>query len=114
VEETMTAPKRGTREASFAAIVAAFRDDRSVGQGRMFGAAGLEVHGKVFAMLVGGRLVAKLPAARVDEIIEAGSGERFDPGHGKRMKEWVAVPEGALVWLDIASEAYRFVKGGSA
>jgi hypothetical protein len=32
----------------------------------------------------------KLPRERVDELVEAGAGHRFDPGHGRLMKEWVA------------------------
>jgi hypothetical protein len=35
----------------------------------MFGSAGLKVHGKTFAMLVEGRLVAKLPRHRVEELL---------------------------------------------
>jgi hypothetical protein len=39
-------------------------------------------------MLVKGRFVAKLPRGRVDELVSGGSGEYFDPGHGRLMKEW--------------------------
>lgn len=99
-------------ESSFAPIVDAFATDRDVSRGRMFGSAGLKVNGRVFAMLVKGRFVAKLPKARVDELVGGGKGEYFDPGHGKRMKEWVSVPAGKTSWMDLAREAHRFVKGG--
>lgn len=60
-------------------------------RGRMFGSVGLKSRGKVFAMVVKGDLVVKLPAERVSELIESGAGRPFDPGHGRVMKEWVAL-----------------------
>jgi TfoX/Sxy family transcriptional regulator of competence genes len=48
----------------------------------MFGSSGLKVGGKVFAMSVKNELVVKLPRERVDELVAAGAGSRFDPGHG--------------------------------
>jgi hypothetical protein len=71
---------------------------------------GLRVGGKIFAMMVRGRFVAKLPRARVDALVAAGQGDRFDPGHGRVMKEWISVAEGDEDWLALAREAYRFVK----
>ena len=61
------------------------------GPKRAFGATSLKTDGRIFAMLVKGRLVVKLPAARVAELVEAGAGERFDPGHGRVQKEWLSV-----------------------
>ncbi len=89
-----------------------FAADPEVTAGKMFGTDGLKVRGKVFAMVVKGELVAKLPRARVDELVGAGVGRHFDPGHGRLMKEWVSVPAGKASWLDLSREAYRFVKGG--
>jgi hypothetical protein len=60
---------------------------------RMFGSTGLKTHGKTFAMLVNGRLVVKLPRERVEELLAAGAGDRFDPGHGRLMREWVSLAE---------------------
>jgi hypothetical protein len=75
-----------------------------------FGSSTLRIDNKIFAMLVGDRLVVKLPRRRVDELIAAGEGERFDPGHGRLMKEWLAVaPASADRWLPLAREALRFV-----
>jgi hypothetical protein len=39
--------------------------------------------GKVFASLVEDRLLVKLPAARVDELIASGAGERFRSGRAR-------------------------------
>jgi hypothetical protein len=100
-------------EDPFAPVVEAFNRERDVTRGKMFGSVGLKVNGKIFAMLVKGKFVAKLPKARVDEIVTAGSGHYFDPGHGKLMKEWVSVPAGKAPWLELAREAHDFVKGGT-
>jgi hypothetical protein len=72
----------------------------------------LNVKGKIFAMLVKGKLVAKLPRERVDGLVASGAGEYFDPGHGRLMKEWVAVADARPRWVELASEAHTFVKGG--
>ncbi|MGI8552752.1 MAG: hypothetical protein ACR2PL_18485 [Dehalococcoidia bacterium] len=54
--------------------------------------------------------MVKLPRQRVDALIAAGEGERFDPGHGRLMKEWVAIePSSAEAWLPLAREAMPFV-----
>jgi hypothetical protein len=96
----------------FAAIVAAFRRDPDVTSGKMMAAIGLKVHGKIFAMFPRGVFVAKLPKARVDELVRLGHGELFDPGHGRLMKEWVALRGHEDDWLALAREARRFVAGG--
>ncbi len=77
---------------------------------RRFGASGVRVNNKIFAMLVNGSLVVKLPRQRVDALIAAGAGERFDPGHGRLMKEWLTIgPASGDGWLPLASEAMQFV-----
>ena len=70
----------------------------------------LNVDGKIFAMLVKGKLVVKLPKDRVDELVNAGVGGYFDPGHGRLMKEWIAVETGKANWVALAFEAYNFMK----
>ena len=99
-------------EESFDRIVEAFAKDAEVSFGRLFASDGLKVHGKIFAMLVRGNLVVKLPKARVDALVAAKQGERFDPGHGRLMKEWVVIEPGAGEWLALAREARTFVAGG--
>src|SRR5947199_3510026 len=73
----------------FAPVIAAFARDRRVTYGgKGFGSSGLKVDGKLFAMISSrGHFVAKLPRARVDELVRLGKGEPFDPGHGRLMKE---------------------------
>jgi TfoX/Sxy family transcriptional regulator of competence genes len=96
----------------FAPIVEAFARDREVTQGKMFGSVGLKVKGKVFAMLVKGSFVAKLPKERVDALVVDGGATYFDPGHGKPMKEWVSLSASKSTWVELAREAYRYVSGG--
>ncbi|WP_354638335.1 hypothetical protein [Kitasatospora camelliae] len=75
-----------------------------------FGAAALKVGGKIFAMLAQGRLVVKLPRTRVDALVDAGEGVRFDPGHGRLMREWLSLdPDSDLDWDELAQEALEFV-----
>jgi hypothetical protein len=74
----------------------------------------LSANGKIFAMLVRGKLVVKLPRQRVDELVAARAGTYFDPGHGRLMKQWIAIPAGNTDWVELAREAHRFVKGGKA
>ncbi len=96
----------------FATVAEALLGDRRVSEGRMFGSAGLKVGGKVFAMEVKGDLVVKLPRARVEALVAGGAGKPFDPGHGRVMKEWVAIPaEAGLDWVELARAAREFVGG---
>ena len=99
----------------FRAVVDAFARDRQVTRGgKGFGSSGLKVNGKLFVLLSDrtGQFVAKLPKARVDELVRGGKGEPFDPGHGRLMREWVALFPGEEDWVVVAREACRFVKGG--
>jgi len=103
----------GEVDPAFLPIVQAFAGDRDVSRQRRFSTSSvLSVKGKIFAMLVRGRFVAKLPRDRVDDIVAAGFGAHFDPGHGRLMKEWVSVDRAGPPWLDLAREAHRFVKTG--
>ena len=99
---------------TFAPVVSAFAGDHTVSRRRMFSSENvLSVNGKIFAMLGrGSSLVVKLPKARVDELVSAGKGKHFDPGHGRLMKEWVVVEAGAAPWVALAEEAHRFVWRG--
>ncbi len=102
----------GAVDPRFARVIEAFAGDRQVSQTRMFGSVGLKVKSKVFAIFYKGKFVAKLPGERVDEVVASGKGDRFDPGHGRPSKEWVAVSGESPPWTGLAEEAYRFVKGG--
>lgn len=62
-------------------------------------------------MLARGRLVVKLPRERVDRLVAAGSAERFDPGHGRVMREWASLdPAAPEDWDALAAEAREFVR----
>ena len=69
-------------------------EDAALERTRMMGSEGLKTGGKFFAMVSKDELVVKLPRERVDELVAAGAGHRFDPGHGRLMKEWVALRPG--------------------
>ena len=80
-----------------------------------FGSAALKVDDKIFAMLVKDWLVVKLPQHRVEALVTIGDGERYDPGGGRRMREWVTVgPQAEAQWLDLAREAHAFVSQRAA
>lgn len=66
---------------------AIYGTNESKGARASFGSTSLKSDGMIFAMLVNGRPVMKLPADRVNELIEEGSGDRFDPGHARHLKE---------------------------
>ncbi len=94
----------------FEYVVAEALSDSRIVKSKMFGSPGLKVAGKVFAMVVKGKLVVKLPKARVEALIASGDGEYFDPGHERLMKEWVAVQPGETAeWLGLVNEAKGFV-----
>ena len=56
--------------------------------------------------------MVKLPKARVNELVRLQRGEYFDPGHGRLMKDWLALEGGAGSWLELAREAHRFATTG--
>jgi len=76
--------------------------------GTGFGSNAIKINKSIFAMLVDDRIVVKLPAARVTQLISAGDGVPFDAGKGKPMKEWVALLPESTQWLDLAREALAF------
>jgi TfoX/Sxy family transcriptional regulator of competence genes len=84
---------------------------RGVTGGTGFGTnEGLRVSGKIFAMLVRGELVVKLPRDRVDELVDAGAARRFDAGKGRPMREWASVAASASRrWRGLVEEARTFV-----
>jgi hypothetical protein len=92
----------------FALVASAFADDRQVsptGSGKGFGSGARKVNGKIFAMMSSKEhFVVKLSEERVNALIAAGSGTRFDPGHGRLMKEWLVVADRKF-WVPLAREA---------
>ncbi len=74
----------------------------------MFGAHGLGLGGRYFAMEYKGALVVKLPAARVGALVADRTGTHFDPGMGRPMKEWLSVLPGQGDWQRLAEEALAY------
>jgi hypothetical protein len=99
----------------YAQVVKAFVGKRGVSaeSGRGFGSSALKLDNRIFAMLASGdQFVVKLPRKRVDALVDAGDGKRFDPQrNGKLMKEWLVVgPRLEARWLPLAQEAFEFAK----
>lgn len=108
--ELRSAPADDTPDAAYEAIIDAMLDVPGVNTGKMFNVVGLKTSGKVFAMLVKGRLVVKLPRDRVRALIDSGAAAPVDPGHGRVMKEWAALHFASRdEWRRLADEARIFV-----
>ena len=84
-------------------------------QGGGFGRSAVRLNGKIFVMFVRGQLVLKLPGQRVDELIDAGHGRRFDANKGTPMREWLSLdPASDQPWLPLAREALEFARSTPA
>ena len=100
----------------FAALVHAFTGEPGVGlpgeRGhRGFGSDALTVDGAIFAMVVRGDLVLKLPARRVAALVGSGAGMPFVNGAGRPMREWAAITGGDPgADLELAREALGHVR----
>jgi hypothetical protein len=82
--------------------------------GSGFGRSALRYQGKIFAMLVRGRLVVKLPAGRVSELCAVGEGVHFDANKSTPMREWLSLDPGSgQPWLPLAREALEFARASS-
>jgi hypothetical protein len=116
--ERAPAPAESQLDRRYADLVELFADAPGVtaDSGRRgFGSDALQIDGRIFAMARRGGLILKLPADRVDELIADGSGEPFDAGKGKPMKEWIVINSQAEKrWPSLANEALAFVKGQSS
>jgi hypothetical protein len=77
-----------------------------------FGTGSLFVGRKMFGVLdATGALVLKLPPARVQALIAAGSGSPWHPGSGKPLKEYVAVGfERRARWYALAKESRTYMR----
>ena len=84
-------------------------------EGSGFGRSAVRFHGKIFVMLVRGSLVLKLPAPRVEALVAAGEGVRFDANKGTPMKEWLSLDrDSSEEWLPLAHEALEFARAARA
>jgi hypothetical protein len=100
----------------YATVVKALRRSRGVTTDakRGFGAGALKTNDRIFAMLASGdRFVVKLPRSRVDALVDAGEGKRYDPRNdGRLMTEWLVVgSHDEARWVALAREALQFGRG---
>jgi hypothetical protein len=115
----VTSKESSETQERFEAIASALASEPNVSVGsagkKGFGSSALQVGGKIFAMVSSnGSFVVKLPKHRVEELERSGSGQRFDPGHGRLMKEWLSLnTTSSENWLSLAREALRFVASQS-
>lgn len=85
---------------------------QDAGSRKGFGSSGqLKVHDRIFAMLVRGDLVLKLPRHAVDAAVAERLGRRFEPRRdGRLMKEWLVVATNSKAdWLTLARDALDYV-----
>jgi hypothetical protein len=110
---TTTVPEPDVRYAELVRKMSSRSGVTRITEGKGFGSSGqLRAGGKIFAMLVGGELVVKLPRRRVDELVSGRHGRRFDAGKGKPMAEWFVLSRSSTeAWLPLAREALEFVSG---
>jgi hypothetical protein len=80
----------------------------AVSEGAMFGSRGLRTGRKFFAIWWHGKLVAKLPAERMECLVGAGEAEPFEPMDGRPMGGWAVLSPG-LDWPALADEARAYV-----
>jgi hypothetical protein len=100
-------------ERAFERLAATFsKDPRVTRGGKGFGATGLKVDGKLFALVSSrSQFVVKLPKTRVEALVKQPGFEYFDTGKGRLMREWVATGIVDARWSELAREARRFVGG---
>jgi hypothetical protein len=95
----------------FNRIATRFLARETVPEGTLMGVPCLRSGGEFFAMVEHrtGDLIAKLPARRVKELIEAGLGAPFAPA-GRTFREWVFIADrDSDLWERIMKEAIEFV-----
>jgi hypothetical protein len=83
----------------------------TVTRSTMMGLPCLRVNGRFFASFDPrtNSLIVKLPAARVDELINSDRGTPFAPA-GRRFRQWAAItPSRSPLWPALLEEALTFV-----
>lgn len=92
-----------------------FAHEPDVTVSTMFRSPGLRVRSKIFAFLGHqGELIVKLPSARANQLVDAGTAEQVVMGN-RTMREWIACPmredrtATLALWRDIAREAHKYV-----
>ncbi|MDE2596442.1 MAG: hypothetical protein KGL44_06140 [Sphingomonadales bacterium] len=101
-----------TKESThFAAVVAMFAaSDPSVERVKLFGYDCLRADGKVFTKVDKGRIIIRLPPARIDALMAAGRLVPYERGL-RTMKQWAAIEHADTpLVLELAREARSLVK----
>jgi YjbR protein len=102
-------------QAAFDAIATRLLAEPDTDDHRAFHSPCLRVHRKIFAMLVRGELVVKLPPERCAELVEAREARPFDRGKGTPMRSWVTVDDLRIeAWPALAEEALAFGRDTAA
>jgi hypothetical protein len=100
--------------ASYRRIVEMLLADSDTSEGQMMGMPALKARGKMFGGCFERRLVVKIGRDRVQELVDAGLADRFDPsGCGRPMKDWAQLPEPDENWLALAREARGRIKAST-
>jgi hypothetical protein len=98
-------------EANFWAVAEPLLAAATVTRSTMMGLPCLRTCGRFFASFDRrtAALLVKLPAARVDELIQSGAAEPFAPS-GRRFREWASIDSGrSELWPPLLDEALEFV-----
>ncbi|SPM26768.1 hypothetical protein BN971_00621, partial [Mycobacterium terramassiliense] len=98
-------------EARFWAVAEPLLADATVTRSTMMGLPCLRADGRFFASFDrrNAALIVKLPASRVNELMESGGAEPFAPS-GRRFREWAAIGSGRPeTWPALLREALAFV-----
>jgi TfoX/Sxy family transcriptional regulator of competence genes len=99
-----------TAEELYQVVAARYAGKVEASPSKGFGSNALKVNGKIFASLSKGRLLLKLPEARVDALVKSKKAVRFSTGVGRVKKEWLTVAPGTKrEWLALAEEARAYV-----
>jgi hypothetical protein len=74
-----------------------------------FGSSALWISGKMFAFLSSqDELILKLPEDRVNTLVASGRGTRCDLGHGRPIKQWLAIKgQSNKLGLELAKESWN-------
>jgi hypothetical protein len=101
-----------TGEQAFSEVADRLLRDPDVEEGTGFGSSpGLRVSRKIFAMLMSGELVVKLPADRCAELVADGVARPLERGQGRPMREWVVVADSARDrWPGLVDDALAYVR----
>lgn len=79
-------------------------------QGKMFGYPGYKVNGKLAVGLHEWGVIAKVGAARAQELIKAGKGSTYEPLKGRVWRDWVLFKDNISKHKDVFQEAVKYVK----